>query len=267
MKKESPSFKIGLVQMRCEKADIADNLQSISDYIDKADARGIDILAFPEASLTGYIDIDPSKYPGAIIRLDGTEIDAVCRMTERRHMTALVGFIEENPGGKPFLTQVAICNGQLIGSYRKKTIKDEDADWFIPGETVPVFTHSNLRFGMAICSDIGNEQVFAECARQGAQIVFLLAAPGLYGDQATRNWRSGFEWWDGECRKYLEVYARKYGIWIAVATQAGRTVNEDFPGGGYVFTPDGQCAYATPDWLPGAVYLALDLKNGQIEEL
>jgi hypothetical protein len=55
-----------------------------------------------------------------------------------------------------------------------------------------------------ICADIGNEQIFAECARQGAQIVFELAAPGLYGEQATRNWQSGFAWWEGECQNYFE---------------------------------------------------------------
>ncbi|MFW9969687.1 MAG: hypothetical protein ACFFDF_05760, partial [Candidatus Odinarchaeota archaeon] len=73
--------------------------------------------------------------------------------------------------------------------------------------------------------------------------------------------------WEGECLKYLSGYARKYGIWIAVATQAGRTVDEDFPGGGYVFAPDGNRVYATPDWLPGSAYIELDLKAYRITEL
>ncbi|UCH32538.1 MAG: hypothetical protein JSV05_03930, partial [Candidatus Bathyarchaeota archaeon] len=51
----------------------------------------------------------------------------------------------------------------------------------------------------------------------------------------------------------------KYDLWVAVATQAGRTVDEDFPGGGYVFAPNGQCLYATPNWSPNAVYLDINL--------
>ena len=39
----------------------------------------------------------------------------------------------------------------------------------------------------------------------------------------------------------LGRYARDDGVHIAVATQAGRTVDEDFPGGGYLFAPDGAC--------------------------
>ncbi len=265
MTKERLLLKIGLIQMRCEKAAITENLKILSEYIAEANVKGIDIIGFPEMSITGYAD--PTRYPEAIIRLDGAEIEAVLKMTEGRKTTVLAGLLEENPGNKPFITQVVIRDGKLTGCYRKKTIKDEEAAWFTPGNSVPVFTHDDLCFGMAICSDIGNEDVFAEYARQGARIVFELAAPGLYGEQSTRNWRSGFEWWEQECRKYLEGYAQKYGIWIAVATQAGRTVDEDFPGGGYVFAPDGQRAYATPDWLPRAVYLALDLKTHQIEEL
>ncbi len=94
-------------------------------------------------------------------------------------------------------------------------------------------------------------------------MVFELAAPGLYGEQATRNWQSGFAWWEGECQSYLSRYARQYGLWIAVATQAGRTVDEDFPGGGYLFAPDGRRLYATPDGSPGVVYLGLDLERGE----
>ena len=59
----------------------------------------------------------------------------------------------------------------------------------------------------------------------------------------------------------------KHGIWIAVATQAGRTVDEDFPGGGYVFAPDGRQVYTTPDWFPGVAYLSLDLKEYSVVPL
>ncbi len=260
-------IKIGLVQMFCEKADIAGNLQAHSCYVDEAESKGIDIIAFPEASITGYVDRNLDKYPGVIIRPDGAEMDALCRMTEGRNLAVLAGFIEANPDGKPFITQAIIRNGQVTGYYRKRTIVDEDNDWFLPGKTYGVFTHDSLNFGIAICSDIANEDVFAESARNGARIVFELAAPGLLDEQATRDWQAGFEWWQGSCRKHMPGYARKYDIWIAVATQAGRTIDEDFPGGGYLFSPEGQCVYATPDWSPGTVYLTVDLNTHRVKEI
>jgi predicted amidohydrolase len=36
--------------------------------------------------------------------------------------------------------------------------------------------------------------------------------------------------------------------------QAGRTQDEDFPGGGNVFGPDGTCICATSDWSEGMLY-------------
>ena len=38
---------------------------------------------------------------------------------------------------------------------------------------------------------------------------------------------------------------------MAVATQAGRTADEDFPGGGYVFGPSGACIAESGDWSEG----------------
>jgi predicted amidohydrolase len=189
-------------------------------------------------------------------------------ITRGYSLTALAGFVEENPAGKPFITQIVVRDGQLLGRYRKKRNIEEDAEWYAVGDPVPpVFVHDDLPFGISICADIGDEEVFAACARQGARVVFELAAPGLYGEQAARDWRSGFEWWEGECQMYLGRYSREHNTWAVVATQAGRTIDEDFPGGGYVFAPDGRRLFATPDWSVGAVYLEIDLEAGCVEEL
>ena len=65
-----------------------------------------------------------------------------------------------------------------------------------------------------------------------------------------------------EVLRDLPQYAREHGLWIAVATQTGRTVDEDFPGGGYLFNPRGERVFATADWIPGEVYLEVDLEGG-----
>ena len=258
-------MRIGLVQMNCEKGAIARNLESMAFYLHEAATRRVDILGFPEMSITGYAD--PTRYPEAVIRLDGDEIAQLLEMTQGLAMTVLAGLIEERVLEKPFITQIAVRDGQLLGYYRKVTVKGEEEAWFSAGDQVPVFQYGQHGFGMAICADIENERVFARCGQQGAEIVFELAAPGLYGEQAKRDWKSGFEWWEAECEKHLSRHASKYGYWIGVATQAGRTVDEDFPGGGYLFAPNGRRLYATADWTPGAVYLDVDLGTHQIVEL
>jgi len=252
-------LRIALVQQFCEKAAIQHNLVSLSHWLTAAAAHQVDIAAFPEMNITGYAD--PTRYPEAVLRLDGPQMADFLRRTAAFPGTVLAGFIEENPGKKPFITQVAARQGELTGVYRKLTIKDEETLWFSPGENVPVFRHAGLTFGISICADIGNPIVFAECSRQGARVVFEVAAPGLYGEQAGRNWHSGYAWWEGECRTLLSEYARRHALWIGAATQAGRTRDEDFPGGGYLFAPGGERVFATRDWSPGAVFIEIELST------
>ena len=258
-------IRIGLIQMHCEKCAIQQNLETIACALAEAATRDIEMIGFPEMSLTGYAV--PPRFAEAAIDLHGPEVAQLLKLTEPYSATVMVGLIEKNPAGLPFITQIVARQGALQGFYRKITIEDEETEWFSPGQGVPVFQAGGLTYGMAICADIGNEVVFAECARQGAKIVFELAAPGLYGEQATRDWGSGYAWWEGECQKNLSRYAQKYGLWIGVATQAGRTIDEDFPGGGYLFAPGGERLYTTAGWLPGAAYLALDFETQRVMEL
>jgi predicted amidohydrolase len=206
-------------------------------------------------SITGYID--PTRQPEAIMRLDGPEVVRFVAMTRDTSITAIAGLVEANLAGKPFITQIVARGGQLLDYYRKKTIITDEVAWFAPGTTTTVFAHPKAACGLAICADIEDPEVFAANARAGARIIFEAAAPGLYGEQATRNWQSGYAWWHDECHVKLGQYARDNHVFIAVATQAGRTIDEDFPGGGYVFGPDGTCLHETPDWSEGILYAAL----------
>ena len=249
------TINIALVQMRCEKGAIDANLAAIAASIRSGVERGVDIICFPEMSITGYID--PTRRPEAVLRLDGPEVDRFVAMTQDTHITAIAGLVEANPQGKPFITQIVASDGKLLGFYRKKTIQDEEVEWFAPGSAVALFPHPKVTFGVAICADIDNAELFAALANDGARVVFEAAAPGLYGDQATRDWQSGYTWWRDECRTKFGRYARDNGLYIAVATQAGRTCDEDFPGGGYVFGPDGACLSATPDWSEEVLYATL----------
>jgi predicted amidohydrolase len=50
------TMSIALVQMRCEKGAINANLAAIQAYVREAISRDVDIICFPEMSISGYID-------------------------------------------------------------------------------------------------------------------------------------------------------------------------------------------------------------------
>ena len=54
-------IKVGLVQMHCEKGAIEQNLAAIQAYLQAS--QSVDIICFPEMSITGYVN--PTRYPEA----------------------------------------------------------------------------------------------------------------------------------------------------------------------------------------------------------
>ena len=128
---EGSSLRIALVQMRCEKAAIDQNLRIMSDVLGAASRRTVDIVAFPEMSITGYAD--PTRYPQAVLTLDCPQVNRFLEITRDFPGIVLAGLIEANPGGKPFITQIIAHQRQLAGLYRKITIEDEELLWFSPG--------------------------------------------------------------------------------------------------------------------------------------
>lgn len=256
--KDQPKVKIGLVQMNCQKAAIEQNLTKTAEYIQEASKENTNILCFPEMSLTGYID--PAKTPEAVISLESHVVQRFCDMTKGTKLAAMAGIVEANPAGKPFITQIVAADGRLVGYYRKIYVAEDELKWFCPSEDMPVtFEHAGMKFGVVICADIGHGDLFAAHAEQGAKIVFGAAAPGLYGEQETRDWKAGFEWWRNACGKDLSRFTKENSIHAAVATSTGRAQDEDFPGGGYVFDPKGTCIAGSKDGSEGILYAEVEV--------
>lgn len=257
-------MKIGLVQMNCRKTDIAQNLHKMRKYIEAGVVLDCQLFAFPEMNLTGYAN--PGLRPESILTLDAPEVREVVRWTKEFPICIIFGIIEANPNGKPYITQIVAAAGQILRVYHKIHVVDEELPLFEPGhDEVCTFDFAGFHLGVAVCADIDRPDIFARLATAGAGLVFELAAPGLYGDMATRNWESGYAWWRGECFTKLAQYAAVNRIYIAVATQAGRTEDEDFPGGGWVFAPDGECVADAGGYDAGILYFELTRANSEEE--
>lgn len=248
-------LKLALAQMRCEKGDWAANRAAHVRYMDQAEAAGCDLIVFPEASLSGYADY--RDWPGAVRELDSPEVQAFVALTADYRLVVSAGFVEPNPADpRPFVTQILVQGGRVLGVYRKVHILDEDAPAFSGATAMPLFdlplAGGPLPCALAICSDSDQPALFVEYARQGARIVFHSAAPGLYGRRTTEaEWWAGFHWYEGDLAQTLGVAAEAHHLPIASVAQAGATADEDFPGGTRIFSPDGTVLAALPDYHEG----------------
>ena len=116
----SKSIRVALVQMQCEKNKPRQNLQKIEQYINLAHDAKVDIICFPEMSITGYTD--PQKHPRIVQEANSKVMQQFYSLTRGKQIIAIAGFIEKNDGGKPFISQAIAASGKLIDIYRKKNI-------------------------------------------------------------------------------------------------------------------------------------------------
>jgi predicted amidohydrolase len=246
-----------LAALRCEKGDVEGNLTSHIRLLHTAASAGCDTALFPEMSLTG--SVDPAVHPRRLAGLDHPAVAALAGASGETGVGACFGIAEHWPAGDSFITQVFAANGRVAGVQRKRHL-GEGEESFTAATESHVFAHAGTRFGVAICAEAGFDAPFDAAAAGGARLVLFPAAPGLYGrriDEA--SWRAGLSWWEGCALGDARRHAKRLGLWIALAGQAGSTEDEDFPGLAALVRPDGSVAARLPDWREGILTVDIPL--------
>lgn len=246
-----------LAAIRCEKGDIEGNLAAHARLIADAAAESCELVLFPEMSLTG--SADPATSPERLIPLDHPAVGMLARLSGDQGIGACFGIAERSPRGQPYITQVFVAGGRVAGVQRKRHL-GEGEESFTAAAAAEVFDHAGVRFGVAICAEAGVDAPFDAAAASGAGLILFPAAPGLHGRRTSEaSWQAGFAWWEecglGDARRH----ARRLGLWIALAGQAGSTVDEDFPGLAALVDPVGRVITRLPDWRAGVLTVDIPL--------
>jgi predicted amidohydrolase len=209
-------MRILLAAVDAQKGDLASNLARHLALLDQARAQGCQVAVFPELSLTGAVD--PGRHPGRALALGAEPVRALLQATWRAGVAAVFG-IAERAGAAFHITQVYGHSGRLGGVYRKRHL-GEGEEGYQPGAEAGVFQLGAARFGITLCAEGAVDFPRTDAAAGGAAVVFFCA--------------------------------RRLGLPVAVATQAGATEDEDFPGLAALVSPAGETA-RLPDWRPGSL--------------
>ena len=144
---------IRLAQIEPTLGNLEANLDLHLAEIERAVREEIDLIAFPELSLTGYFLKD--------------QTNDVARTWESRELTALieaskdisilVGFVERNRDGRVFNTSAFLEDGRVIGRHRKVHLVAygmfEEGRDLAAGETFDAIDSKHGRFGVLTCED------------------------------------------------------------------------------------------------------------------
>ncbi len=170
-------MKIGLAQINCTVGDLEGNFQKIKKWLKGAENLGIDVVSFPELTITGYPPEDLLLKHG-FVEDNLKKIKELAKLV--KNTVAIVGFVARS--GKAFYNAAAVIKkGKIVAIYHKMCLPNygvfDEKRYFKPGQNPLIFKIGKVNCGLNICEDIWEKQGPTEKqAKKGAKIIFTINA-------------------------------------------------------------------------------------------
>jgi NAD+ synthase (glutamine-hydrolysing) len=226
---EMHSLRVGLAQINCTVGDLEGNTKKIIHHLDKAKKMGVELICFPELSITGYPPEDLLLKPQFI----EDNLKALKRIIPKTEgLTAVVGFVDRN--GEVYNAAAIIYNKKLAGVYHKIDLPNygvfDEYRYFQPGERVSVYQLGDLLFGVNICEDIWYPEGPTKAQAligEALLVVNINASPYHMG-----KWK--------ERERMLSTRANDNRVFILYNNLVGGQDELVFDGMGMIFNPQGE---------------------------
>ncbi len=146
-------IRIGLGQINPTVGDIEKNTAKIIDCLKKARKLGINLIAFPELSITGYPPED-LLLKNQFIEDNLAALSLIQKNVE--NILTVVGFVDKKDD--IYNAAAIIYNKKLIDSYHKMYLPNygvfDEYRYFQAGTRCPVYEFGSIKIGVNICEDI-----------------------------------------------------------------------------------------------------------------
>lgn len=171
-------MKIAAAQLTSAPAGIPANVHRLTALAEQARDQGAELLVLPELALTGYELEALSDDPTLLLpdpddpRLDALRSTGIATVLNCAVSTG-------GPGTRPAIgTLVHGPDGELLTTYLKQHLHEQENEVFAPGDGDGRFTYGGLRFALATCYDSHFPDLPARAAADGCQVYL---ASTLYG--------------------------------------------------------------------------------------
>jgi predicted amidohydrolase len=155
--------------------DPADTLRLGLSMLEAAGADGADLALLPEGFMAA--GLPASRLRQIAEPLDGPSLRAVADCARRHSMYIVAGFYAAVDGGISNVAALIDRSGRLVGTYAKRHATEGEIEGgVVPGSAARVFDTDFGRVGLAVCFDLNWQELWAELADDGAELVCWLSA-------------------------------------------------------------------------------------------
>lgn len=265
------SIQLAVAQFSPKKGDYRFNLRRLGDLFAQVDALEPrpQVLCLPESALTGYFLEGGVREVAVTAGTLARDLNELYRETVRtpRMLDVALGFYEEWQN-KLYNSALYVTVGEseaIVRHVHRKmflpTYGMFDEERFVDrGREVRAFDTSWGRAALLVCEDAWHSMTGTIAALDGAQIVFLLAAPPARGPWPQENATPGpasVNRWERLSRDIAE----EHGIFVVLSSLVGSEGGKMFPGASMAMGPKGDLRVRGPLWEEAILTAAMDLED------
>lgn len=233
-------IKLGIVQFKPLLGEVDKNFKLHLRYLLRAKKEKVDLLLFPELSLTGYHIKDLTLK--AAIAPDDPALKRLARGAGP--VSLLVGFVEESQDFKYYNSAAYIESGKVVFCHRKLYLPTygmfDEGRYFARGGELKALDTKFGRIGVLICEDAWHSFCPQILAIDGAWLLINTANATARG--VSREPFDSAQTWELMNR----FYARLHCCYVAFVNRCGLEDGVSFWGGSEVIAPDGEVVAKSP---------------------
>jgi predicted amidohydrolase len=249
-------IRVGLAQIDSRLGEVDENLERHLDWIARAREQGVELLLFPELSLTGYrllhltprVALQPARSP-TIARLAAAAPE----------MAVVVGCVEEDERGFLFNSALLLQEGRLAHVHRKLYLPTygifQEGRFFGEGSRLDLCRVAGNPFGVLICEDFWHSDPAEKLVRAGAKLIAVVSAsPGRIGADPMPVSQEAWE-------SLTRASALLNTAWVLYCGRVGWEEGTFYTGGSHVVRPGGELLARAPYLEEDLLVVDLDLRE------
>jgi len=231
---KAKQIQVAVAQINPVLGDLAKNLALHEEMVERAKGEGINLLVFPELSLTGYFvkDLVPS------LALSG-QSPLLDRLKKLSHdLSIVIGLVEESSDYRFYNSAFLLEGGEVKHVHRKIYLPTygmfDERRYFASGSRLQATQSIWGPLGLLLCEDLWHPSAPYLLSLEGMDILIGLSASPGRGLGAEEKLESVKVW---ESLNY--TYAYLFSCFVIFANRVGYEDGVHFWGGSEILSPAG----------------------------